>query len=292
MDSRITVRFYVADATEIDQPSFGAALQQLLDADEAKLEQKVDDVLIRAGQLEKNGDRISGDLIRLQSDNLPSLVEGKNKPKKLTLPNNGSLGHHAAFVYDASIQMLAFQTTRSSVSLTRFNLFLAAVCGCKPFGFYPVIKAAELKQLNSISPKKLMIRIADPHKLDVVEDYQRELRDSLVNLRELADGLYVQVTIGLGRKRGELDKPKLRKFIGWMLSERESSRKRVRQVKVIGKDASEEDVPLDFIKAQLGEEENLDLSRGDPEDKYKKRLKFLEKSLDKNMKQLKEFGKG
>jgi hypothetical protein len=160
MDSRITVRFYAVYSLETGQPTFDACLKKII-ALGPNPARDVDGTVIRATGLAIDGNRISGDLLRLQSDNLPTLVNRGNKPKKLTLASGNALGHHAAFVYDVSLRILAFQLTRNAVPLGLFNGFVTTACACKPFGFGPVIKAAELKQLNKMTPKTMVIKVAD-----------------------------------------------------------------------------------------------------------------------------------
>jgi hypothetical protein len=115
----------------------------------------------------------------------------------LDLAAGAGLGHHAAFLYDKSIGVLAYQIARNVVPLGLFNGYISTACECSIFGFWPVISASNLKQLNKMKPKTLLIKVADPDALDAVEDEQRKLRNSLRNLRSLADGMYVKVQIGL-----------------------------------------------------------------------------------------------
>jgi hypothetical protein len=250
------------------QPSFEACLKKIPTLGE-NVVKDLDGIAIQSTQIVRDGKRISGDLLRIQEDNLPSLVETKGRtPKKLPLASGAGLGHHAAFLYDSSINVLAYQLTRNAVSLGLFNAYIAKACECDLFGFAPVIKASELKQLNKMTPKTLLIKVADPAGLDAVEDEQKKLRASLINLRDVAvEGAYVRVQVGLGNRQGQLKRPKLRSLISWLLEQREHKQGKVGAIKVIGKDLTEDDVPLDFIRAQLGDSETLPLGSSTPDER-------------------------
>src|SRR5205085_9045754 len=123
----------------------------------------------------------------------PSVVENTGKkPKKIQLAQGQGLGHHAAFLYDRKIKVLAYQIARNAVPLGRFNGLLEVACECPGFGFLPVLWASDLKQLNKITPKTILVKVADPESLEALEDDQRKLKASLKNLRTLADGAYVK----------------------------------------------------------------------------------------------------
>src|SRR5258708_40000874 len=100
MDSIVAVRFYTVVHKEAGQASFEACLNKLRQLSDNP-GRPVEDTYIQVSHLAVDGDRISGDVIRFQDENLPSLLEHKGvKPKKLNLAADAGLGHHAAFVYD------------------------------------------------------------------------------------------------------------------------------------------------------------------------------------------------
>lgn len=290
MDSRVTVRFYTVVPLDAAHPTFENSLKKLIALGENPYRDLAGGISIQASHLEHEGTRYSGDLVRIQSTNLPSLVERTGKrPKKLDLARGAGLGHHTAFIYDTSLRIVAYQITRNSVSLSHFNSYLSAACGTKFFGFYPVIKASELKLLNTLNAKTFLVKVADPAKLEAIEDEEKKLKESLLNLRTLAEGMYVRVQVGLGNKKGQLDRPRLSGLIRWLLEQRDKKKGAVRTIKVIGKDSDEEDVPLDFIKWQLGGSADLDIGTADPEQNYKVRSAFVVDCLDKYYDELKNF---
>jgi hypothetical protein len=97
MDSWITVRFYTVVPKESGQASFEACLNKLIALGDNP-GRPVDDTYIQASNLAVNGNRISGDLVRFQGDNLPSLIKTKGrKPEKLALANEAGLALQLPF---------------------------------------------------------------------------------------------------------------------------------------------------------------------------------------------------
>lgn len=289
MDTRITVRFYSVFPLEPGQPSFEACLKKIIGVG-ANPVRDINGTPVQATNLAVDGGKYSGDLLRLQSDNLPTLVNRGTKPKKLALASGAALGHHTAFLYDSSLRILAFQLTRNAVPLSLFNGLVTSICNCMPFGFGPVIKPSDLKQLNKMTPKTMLIKVADPVRLEAVEDDQRKLRTALLNLRSLADGAYVRVQIGLGNNLGELNKGSVGNVVTWLLGQRDMKKGKVTTIKVVGKDADERDLPLDFIRAQIGDAKNLPLGRAvGPDQNYETRAEFILESLERHRSELKKF---
>jgi hypothetical protein len=103
--------------------------------------------------------------------------------------------------------------------------------------------------------------------------------------------MYVKVQIGLGHNKGQLDKGNVRKFVDWLLDQRANDTGGVTSIKVIGKDIDDENVPLDFIKAQIGESDDMTLGLGGPAENYKARADFLAKAFDKNAASIKALVK-
>jgi hypothetical protein len=81
MDSRITVRFYTVVPSEIGQPNFESCLKKLMSLGPNPA-RPVNDTAIQASNLSTDGNRISGDLVRIQNENLPSLLRPRGSARK------------------------------------------------------------------------------------------------------------------------------------------------------------------------------------------------------------------
>jgi hypothetical protein len=293
MTSRIAVRFFTVAAWEPGQPTFENALKKIMTLGQNVARDLGDGVVIQSGNLKVTGHYITGDLLRIQGSNFPTIVKQVGTvPEKLPMTIGSGLGYHAAFRYDTKRNILAYQLAKSAVPLGLLSAYLANACDCQSYGFYPVLRASKLKELNSMVPRTLLIKVADPAKLEAIESDQKNLRRALLNLRSLADGAYVKVQIGLGNRKGVMHKPGLRRIVGWLLEQRDRKAGKVRTIKVIGKDQHDSDVPLDFISAQLGGAQTIDLDGLDPSENYAKRAEALEAAFEDSADELKNLKSG
>ena len=289
MDSLVTVRFFTVIPKQPGQPDFEECLKKVQSLGES-VGREVGDTTIQANSLTLEGDRYSGDLVRFQTENLPSVASNTGKkPRKLKLESGDALGHHAAFVYERKLKILAYQIARNAVPLSLFNGYIATACTHPGFGFLPIIGASELKELAKITPKRMLIKVADPDSLEAVETDQRTLRSSLRNLLGLSDGAYVKVQIGLANNKGHLDKGTIGNLATWLLDQRKKKQGKVGLIQISGKDFAEGDVELDFLKVQLGDSRRLPLKDAGQDENYGTRLAFLMESLDANYNKLKRF---
>lgn len=289
MDSLVTVRFFTVIPRQPGQPDFEVCLKKVQGLGDNP-GREVGEITIQANNLTLDGERYSGDLVRFQTENLPSVASNTGqKPRKLTLAKGDALGHHAAFVYERKLKVLAYQIARNAVPLSIFNGYMAVACSHPGFGFLPVIGASDLKELSKITPKTMLIKVADPDSLEAIEDDQRKLRSSLRNLRGLAEGVYVKVQIGLANNKGQLDKGTVGNLASWLLEQRVKGNGKVGLIQVSGKDFAQGDVDLDFLKVQLGESKRLTLKDAGQDENYGTRLAFLTECMDRNYNALKRF---
>jgi hypothetical protein len=292
MDSHITVRFYRVENRLNDQPNFGNVLTKMLEEPEANLLLNVDDATIQGERLAQSIGRISGDLMRHQYENLPMLVSPGRRAQKLALPDGSGLGHPTAFLFDLGMNILAYQITQDSLALSRFNAFVAKFAGCEPFEMLPVIKASELKQLNAMSPRTLLLKVADPDGLEAVENSQQELRKNLSDLKEFTNGTYVKVQIGIGNAKGQLSRGPLSETVRWLMEQKAKKRGKVQMLKVAGKDFEDGDVrPLNFLSAHIGDSTTLDFKNATPDESYRLRSEYLSSTTALQKDALKKYVK-
>ncbi len=68
---------------------------------------------------------------------------------------------------------------------------------------------------------------------------------------------------------------------------------KVTTIEVMGKDVNDDDLPLDFISAQIGESKSLALGKQvGADENYKIRANFLRESLEKHEEELKDYHTG
>jgi hypothetical protein len=188
--------------------------------------------------------------------------------------------------------MLGYQLARGSVSMERFNLYLDEICGVGTYHFLPVIRASELRSLAKMKAKTFVIKVADPHDLEAVEDDHKTLKESIIHLKENMDGAYIRVTVGMGRRKGYLDDGPLRSTISWLLEQRARKRGKVQSMQVKGRNMDDTEAnPLNFLKAHVGAEEVIDLDGLGPTDNFNARAGFMRRAIATNVTELAAFAK-
>lgn len=109
MDSLVTVRFFTVIPKQAGHPDFEECLKKIQALGES-VGREVEGTIVQANELKLEGDRYSGDVVRFQTENLPSVASNTGKkPRKLDLASGDALGHHAAFVYERKLKVVAYQ---------------------------------------------------------------------------------------------------------------------------------------------------------------------------------------
>ena len=293
MASNLTMRFYRVERKHAGQPEFATCLQRLASiTNDDDRQREIAEVPIGSTSLVATGKIFSGDLFRVQTENLPTLLRKGQPPTALSLPVGGGLGHHTAFIFEPATGMLGYQLARSSVSMERFNLYASGIGETDPFVFLPVIKPDELRALSQISAKKFIVKVAEPHDLEAIEADHKSLRDAIIHLQECMDGAYIRVQIGMGQKKGNLGKEVIQSTIGWLLEQRAKKRGKVQSMKVEGKNLDGTDAdPLNFLRAHVGMDESVLMAGLTPQENYAARLAFLLRAELKSRSILKAFVK-
>jgi hypothetical protein len=279
VDKKVTVKFWQLFPALEDGVDFSTSLEAAFAVTGADLVKVLDEVRY---QLEPhsagNASPICGDVIRLQSDALPSRLKAGEKARKLTLGANEYLGYHTAFIYDVDKQLLGFEVKPAAAGLVKLTTLIAEIAKHQPCLALPVLTEADINKLAGTKNGSVSFKIADPASLSTVDPELATVRDNLANLRDMVEGAYVTVTVGVGPRKDGLDVPKSRRLISWLLGEKEAKRGKVRDVRV--SQPHEAEPILDFVKAQFRDSKVLDL-KGDPDKDWPLREAFLKSALAK-----------
>lgn len=279
MDKKVTVKFWQLYPGLEDGVDFEVSLDGAFALKGGSLVSKIEDV---SYQLEPQSDigaaLMLGDIIRLQSEALPSRLRAGEKAKQLKLDENEYLGHHTAFIFDREKHILGFEVKAAAAGLIKVMEMVASLVKHTPCQALPVLTESDINRLVGTKNGTISFKIADPASLNTVDPELGALRDNIAFLRDMVDGTYVTVTVGVGPRRDGLDVSKVRQTVSWLLGEREAKRGKVRDVRV--SQPHEAEPILDFVKAQFRVSEILDLT-GDPDNDWPKREAFLKASLAK-----------
>jgi hypothetical protein len=158
------------------------------------------------------------------------------------------------------------------------------------FDFVPAINRDAWHQLQQTDARKIRFRVAEPDNLEAVEDRQRTVKRNLSQMKEVANGAYVEVAIGMGHNEGNLDPRATRGIARWINGEFVAGRGGVKSLVIEGTDRADETqkVILDLIKAQLSSRALLDLPDDNPVQNYRLRHNHLAQIFISNMQALTE----
>ncbi|RUV84588.1 hypothetical protein EOA75_28205 [Mesorhizobium sp. M1A.F.Ca.IN.022.07.1.1] len=279
MDKKVTVKFWQLFPALEDGVQFDVSLQAAFALSGEHLVKELDEVRYQLDpRTSANAAPICGDVIRLQSDALPSRLKAGEKAKKLTLAEGEYLGHHTAFIYDTEKHLLGFEVKPAAAGLSKLTTLVAELANHQPCIALPILTESDINKLAGTKNGAVIFKIADPASLNAVDPDLGEVRDNIAFLKDLVDGAYVTVSIGVGPRREGLTVPKIRRLVGWLVGEKEAKRGKIRDVKV--SQPHEAEPILDFVKAHFRTSQVLELS-GDPDTDWPKREQFLRSSLAK-----------
>lgn len=277
IDRRVTVKFWRVDPLEADDMSFSEALDICSDRPESECVAEINEANLQLHVSPRDsGNRYLCDVVRLQNSGLPSLIQPGRRAARLRLREGQYLGHHTGFVFCRRTNLIGVEVRPTAVGLYRVLTLVETLAASGPFNPSPLLTRDAMEELAATKTGKLSIKIADPASLRSVDPELVSLRESLVELKEMVDGTYVNLSIGVGRRTEGLEREGLLKRIGWLLSERAAERGKIKTLKVVQPHA---DSPiLDFIKVHVKSEETLALTE-DPDADWGTRAAFLKRAL-------------
>jgi hypothetical protein len=279
MDKRVTLKFWQVYPALTDGVAFDVSLDAAFSLTGQKLVRKIEDTSYQLEPRSNVGDDIIfGDIVRLQSDALPSKLKAGEKAKQLKLGNGEYLGHHTAFVYDREKRLLGFEVKPAAAGMIKVMELVASLVSHQQCQALPVLTESDISRLVGTKNGTISFKVADPASLNTLDPELGTVRENMAFLRDMVDGAYITITVGVGPRKDGLDVSKSKRLISWLLGEREAERGKVRDVRV--SQPHESEPILDFVKAQFRSSETLDLT-GNPDTDWPKREAFLRSSLAK-----------
>lgn len=219
-----------------------------------------------------------GDLIRLQSEALPSRLKRGGKAARLHLGEDEALGHHAAFIYDPITKLLGMEVKMQAAGILKLTDIVGALARHPICLGLPLLTSNGLNALAGTKNGTISFKIADPAGLNAIDPELASVRDNMVFLKEMVDGAYVNIAIGAGPRKEGLEDAKLVRLIGWLMGERDAKRGKVKSL-VVSQPHMAEPL-LDFVNARFSDAEVLNIT-GDPDEDWGVRELLLRTSLAK-----------
>ena len=275
MDKSVSIRMFSVEQREGHGVLFSAALRAIFARELVAREREVEpEIVIRLERLSDDAPVVRGEIMRLQSANLPPKALSGEPAVRLGV---GSIGHSAVFAYDREIGALALQVARSGITPARIALYVEALHG-SPYDVWPILNADSWTKIRHGRIRAARIRLATPSDLRAADDDARSIKQGLRRLKEATDTHYLDVSFTMGRGDPDLDRARTMRLFRWFHAEREAGRGDVKRLAASVSDGEKTEI-LNLIGAQMGATARLELPDDDPTASYELRSQFALDSL-------------
>lgn len=273
MDKDITVRFYELRWPDDGPNDISDALRALHRLPRRERERPVnDEIVLRLDDFDEGDGLIWGDIVRVQSDNLPSHVQDDSSDP---LPVD-RIGHHAAFIFEPETRYLALQYD-AKIAVNRFCTYVAQFTNVN-MAHMPVFRPNTLERFEGETPISFTVGVSGIRNFGGIGPDKEEFEDQLEDWAEIFGGMNVEIKVSTRASRGGLDKEtvlqKLHRFL--------TLRERIEGVRTLKANTIESDKAFNFITDLLKEHDTLELRPNDPDYNRRKRLEFVRECYDEH----------
>jgi hypothetical protein len=273
MDRDVTVRFYELRWPDDGPADISDALRALHQRPHRERELSVnDEIILRLDDFGEGDGLIWGDIVRVQSDNLPSHVRDNSSDP---LPVD-RIGHHAAFIFEPETRYLALQFD-VKIAVNRFCTYVSDIAGVG-VAHMPVFRPNTIQRFENETPTSFTVGVSGIRSFAGIGPDKEDMEDQLEEWAEFFGGMNIEITVSTRADRGGLDKDrviqKLRRFLGL--------REQIEAVRTLKANTIESDQAFNFIKDLLKEHRTLELRPNDPDYNREKRLEFVRECYDQH----------
>ncbi|MFN4281856.1 MAG: DUF6731 family protein [Alphaproteobacteria bacterium] len=274
MDRTVSIRFYSVEHPNGGGLGFSACLDQLNDLDLEERELEVaDDIVLRLERYNPQPRYVIGEVLRRQSQNLPSRAPRGRSAQRLGV---GSIGHSSVFLYDSNLSILAIQIGRNGITAGRFVKYVSSVLDVPEFQALPVIKRDAWELLQRSNLRSIQVKVASPEDLAAAEGAAGGVRDGLIALKEVARSAFVEATLGMSHGDRDLPRNRVMNILRYLVREKDEDRGGIKKVKArIVPDGEGQAEFLNILEAQMGDSRTLELPDDEPNASYDIRAEFI-----------------
>tara|TARA_R110002110_G_scaffold415538_1_gene650515 strand:+ start:7665 stop:8540 length:876 start_codon:yes stop_codon:yes gene_type:complete len=274
MDKTVNVRFYSVENIDGDSVKFSDCLADVFKKSLPARELEVEpDIIVRLEKLSPlDGHFFSGQLVRLQSHNLPPKAISGKPIEKLGI---ASIGHTSTFIYDTKRSVIAMQIPRNGLNPQRMNLYHQQMLSVEGHEIWPLLTNDAWSKLASNRIRKVLIRVATPENLTAVEPDHVSIKNSLSAMKKVAETTYIEATFGMGRAQEDITKGKARNLLRWMVGQRQDKTGGVRKVAAEIINDNDDHEILQMTDGHMGDKTKLDLPDDNPTKSHKEVEKYI-----------------
>lgn len=262
LEKAISVRFFrIARKARQETPFFDRLLQ-LHAVPDAERVRVIADIPYWADKTVRNGNMISGRLCRVQSNNLPpqALPDGKLLPLGVR-----AIGPNTIWQFYGPLSVMAVETTRNGVNLSRFLSYVRNICDCRGYAIFPVLDDTALEAARAGRIRELAVRVATPTNLHTVAADQQRMKRGMVDLMggQIASRMEIKYSVQAGDP--DIQEGRFMQIVNWFRQEKTADRGTISKLQARVVDEEGHADILDLLDAQLGTRRELDLPDDDPD---------------------------
>lgn len=148
MDKKVTLKFWQLFPALVDGVDFEVSLDAAFGLAGQNLVCEIEDTSYQLEPRSAVGAKVMyGDVIRLQSEALPSKLKAGGKAKQLKLAAGEYLGHHTAFVYDRGKRLLGFEVKPAAAGLIKLTELVSSLVSHEQCQALPVLTESDISRL-------------------------------------------------------------------------------------------------------------------------------------------------
>jgi hypothetical protein len=234
------------------------------------------DFVIRLEEFEDSGpDNVVGEIVRVQSTNMPSEV---NNVGRFALSTNNPLGHGVIFMFNHKKGILCIQNEPRIVSSGRLIDYVRECGTAARYSIAPMIRPNAWKNFGEGTVRKFAVRIAKPELLADVGTVHQSSGAGIRNLGSAYDApsIKIEFSMGGGRK-GSLSEA-IKGFAEYIFNATKDSNASIESMNaVVYHDDTRDEI--DLIEQRLKCSDSIDLHDRDPNINYQLKKSAIIKAM-------------
>ena len=274
MDTVVWAHFFGIEKRTATAPDFEDAVRAVWELGEEpgerELELSADDTRIRIERFTEQGDWIEGEVVRVQTSNIPP----EAFPEGLQRSRAQSQGHSMVFRYHKRMHVLLAEKNRIGMTVSRFLRYLKRN---DPLARYVAPPTADEDSWAKFGRKTIsrfsvgISAIADPADIGGVAG---AVSSASKRLHDMTHAPTVHISMYSGGAEDGLEKGAIRGAIETLLGG--DPNYKVTALSVSGEDEDDRgSTAIDFLDDVLREREEIDLTELDADQSYNERIRFL-----------------
>ena len=249
LDKSILVRFFRITASAHTQGvPFSQRFAEIRAVPEAQRVRQILDIDFWMDNIAVNNNVSTGRFCRSQTSYLPPQALPGGRLMPLGVP---AIGHNAIWQYEADLSVIAIESTRSGIGLQKLLAYMRNICGCRGYGYLPVVDDTALAAAQHGRIRELAVRVTTPRNLETVAGDQLQIKQGLVELMGSQIATQVEIRFSVTAKDPDIQPARFLRAARWFIGEKQADRGTISklQARIVEDDGGAN--TLDLLDAHL-----------------------------------------